>query len=721
MALTGNLSETSFTDLIQFYSISRQTAAVRIVSPAGPEHDGVLYIEGGDVVDASFGELTGLDAVRRALRLKDGEFRVEMNVRASRRTVFEPWSRLVLEEMVSEDEAHYAEALSSRDDFETSEELQIMASDSLDGPRYCPLCSRRYQQGTVCIDDGTELVVASPASTSTTRVPTPGDIPASPSRVAAISAPPRKTMSVAGAQAAAVSTPPRVLSSVPGPARQTQPRPARSEPPVLAKSEPPFARSDPPIPARSEPPTPARSEPPTPARSEPPIPARTEPPPFAKTAPPPPTKRGRPLWLVGIVVALAAAAAVVVILGKRATEAANQRQADDTARETQTRVRAQTLATEARRPQGVTDTEIVVGMSGPFSGPAKELGRGVKTGIDVAFAAVNEAGGVNGRKLRLLALDDGYEPERTRAVMKELSESRKVFAFIGNVGTPTAEVSVPYALDRKQLFFGPFTGAGLLRRDPPDRYVFNYRASYAEETAATFKYLVEVKRIKPEEIAVFAQQDGYGDAGFNGVAKMLRKYGRDPDKSLRVGYKRNTSEVGEAIATLLEARPRPRAVVMVATYKAAGKFIDRAKGERPDLIFTNVSFVGSQALADELLSYGPKVAEGVLVTQVVPLPTSKSTAVLKYQELLPKYSLGEKPDFVSLEGYLAAQLFIEGLRRAGREFTTESLIDVLEGLRGVDLGIGAPMSFGMSEHQASHKVWGTVLDASGGFQPVDLE
>jgi len=388
----------------------------------------------------------------------------------------------------------------------------------------------------------------------------------------------------------------------------------------------------------------------------------------------------------------------------------------------QASIQAQRLA-DARRPriQGVTDTEIVFGMSAPFSGPAKELGRAMKTGIDIAFAAANDAGGVNGRKLRLIALDDGYEPERTRQVMKDLAENRSVFGFIGNVGTPTAEVAVPYTLEKKMIFFGPFTGAGLLRRDPPDRYVFNYRASYAEETAATVKYLVDVRRISPDEIAVFAQQDGYGDAGFNGVAKMLRKYNRNPEKALRVGYKRNTSDVGEAVDTLLKSRHPVRAVVMVATYKAAAKFIEKVKAERPDIIFSNVSFVGSQALADELLSYGPKVAEGVIVTQVVPLPHSNATAVLKYQELLPKHSLGEKPDFVSLEGYLAANLMIEGLKRAGADFTTESLVDALEQLRGVDLGVGATMAFGMSEHQASHKVWGTVLDANGNFQTLDMD
>jgi ABC-type branched-subunit amino acid transport system substrate-binding protein len=304
--------------------------------------------------------------------------------------------------------------------------------------------------------------------------------------------------------------------------------------------------------------------------------------------------------------------------------------------------------------------------------------------------------------------------------MKELAESRNVFGFIGNVGTPTAEVAVPFALEKKMLFFGPFTGAGLLRRDPPDRYVFNFRASYAEETAATVRYLVDVRRIPPEEIAVFAQQDGYGDAGFNGVAKMLRKYKRNPERALRVGYKRNTTDVQAAVDKVLKTRRSVRAVVMVATYKAAARFIDKVKAERPDIVFSNVSFVGSQALAEELLGYGGKVAEGVIVTQVVPLPYSKATAVLKYQELLPKYSLGEKPDFISLEGYLAASLLVEGLKQAGKDLTTESLVDALEKLK-LDLGIGTTLSYGMSEHQASHKVWGTILDASGNFQQLDLE
>src|SRR5207253_2319847 len=274
-----------------------------------------------------------------------------------------------------------------------------------------------------------------------------------------------------------------------------------------------------------------------------------------------------------------------------------------------------------------------------------------------------EAGGVRGRRLRLLALDDGYEPARTVEAMKELAEQKHVFGFVGNVGTPTAAVAVPYAVEHKLLFFGPFTGANLLRKDPPDRYVFNYRASYAEETAAIVRHLVEARRMKPQDIAVFAQEDSYGDAGFEGVARAMRRYRRDPAKILRLGYKRNTADVNDALAELTK-HANVRAVVMVATYKAAAKLIEKMRDRSSDIIFTNVSFVGSTALAEELAALGPKYAQGAMVTQVVPLPHSSATAVLRYQDLLKKHAPGEKPDFVSLEGYLAGTLLVEGLKRA---------------------------------------------------------
>lgn len=372
-------------------------------------------------------------------------------------------------------------------------------------------------------------------------------------------------------------------------------------------------------------------------------------------------------------------------------------------------------------PVPPANVPLTLGMSSALSGPSRELGRQMKMGVETALNLANEARAVPGRTLGLLALDDGYEPSRTKDTMKELVEVKKVFAFLGNVGTPTAEVAVPYANEKKTLFFGAFTGAGLLRKDPPDRYVFNYRASYAEETAAVVRWFVEVKKLRPSEIAVFAQQDGFGDAGFAGVAKALRKYGRAPDDILRVGFKRNTLELQEAVDAVVKNRRTIKAIVMVAPYRPAAKFIEEIKRQQIDAIFSNVSFVGATAFADELRQLGGKFASGVIVTQVVPPIDSNATAVIRYREALQKFFPGEKPDFVSLEGYVVGTLFVEGLKRAGGNLTTDRVIEALEGIHDLDIGVGTKLSFGLSEHQASHKVWGTILNDAAQYQVLDLE
>jgi ABC-type branched-subunit amino acid transport system substrate-binding protein/DNA-directed RNA polymerase subunit RPC12/RpoP len=370
--------------------------------------------------------------------------------------------------------------------------------------------------------------------------------------------------------------------------------------------------------------------------------------------------------------------------------------------------------------RGVSNTEITLGMTAPFSGPNKELGREMEIGLKTYFEHINELGGIAGRKIRLVALDDGYEPGRAEANMKELFETHKVFAVIGNVGTPTAEKTLPYALDKHLIFFGAFTGAPLLRQDPPARFVFNFRASYEEETAAMVKYLLDIKKVKPDQIAVFAQNDGYGDAGFRGVARELRKHGRDKDQILRVGYARNKIDVDDAVEKVLKDA-NVRAVIMVPTYKPAARFIQKLKDAKRELLFANVSFVGSDPLAEELREAGPQYAEGVMVTQVVPHPQSQASAVLKYRELLGKFHPNEKPSFVSLEGYLDAMIFEKALRLAGNNLNTDTLVDALEKINKLDLGIGTTITYGPSDHQGSHKVWGTVLDKTGRYQALELD
>jgi branched-chain amino acid transport system substrate-binding protein len=372
-------------------------------------------------------------------------------------------------------------------------------------------------------------------------------------------------------------------------------------------------------------------------------------------------------------------------------------------------------------PRGISDKEIRFGIAAPFSGSARELGRQMKLGIDTAFDRINDAGGVDGRMLKLFAADDGYEPSRTAEAMKLLYEKDQVFGIIGNVGTPTAAVSVPYALEHRMLFFGAFTGSNILRNDPPDRYVFNYRASYAEETDAAVRYLVKLRKLQPRQIAVFAQQDSYGDAGFAGVAKAFRALGVSDSAIVRLNYARNTVDVDDAVNQLKLQKPAIKAVVMVATYRAAARFIEKTRDLYPAMIYSNVSFVGSTALADELKLLGPRYANGVIVTQVVPAVAGYSSAVLEYKNALAKYFPGEAPDYVSLEGYIAANVLIQAIKRTGPQLDTEKLIDTLETTRNLDLGLGTQLGFGRSEHQASHKIWGTALDETAHFQPLELE
>jgi branched-chain amino acid transport system substrate-binding protein len=372
--------------------------------------------------------------------------------------------------------------------------------------------------------------------------------------------------------------------------------------------------------------------------------------------------------------------------------------------------------------QGISDNEIRFGIVAPFSGSAKELGRQMKLGIETVFNLVNDSGGVHGRKLKLFSADDGYEPSRTGDAMKRLLETEHIFGIVGNVGTPTAAVALPIALEHKMLFFGAFTGANLLRAIPPDRYVFNYRASYAEETEAAVRYLVRVRGVKPREIAVFAQQDAYGDAGFEGVARAIRGLTSGyTEPVLRLNYARNSVDVEGAVSQLRARKSQTRAIVMVATYRAAAKFIEMTRDRYPNMIYTNVSFVGSTALAEELMLEGAWFADGVIVTQVVPAVTGYSTAVLEYKAALTKFFPGETPDYVSFEGYVVAKILVEALRRAGPQLDTEKLIETLEGMHDLDLGLGTLLSFARSEHQASHKVWGTQIDAAGHFKAIGLD
>jgi ABC-type branched-subunit amino acid transport system substrate-binding protein len=371
--------------------------------------------------------------------------------------------------------------------------------------------------------------------------------------------------------------------------------------------------------------------------------------------------------------------------------------------------------------RGVTDREIRFGIVIPFTGSAKENGQNYKQGIDVAFAKINEAGGVNGRLLKLVPGDDGFEPKRTVGVMKQLLDKEQVFGFFGNLGTPTAEVSVPYALEQRTLIYAPFTGGTAVRHDPPDRYVFNYRPSFSEEADAAVRYLLKIRKLKPNQIAAFGENDAFGEQGFAGIAKAYRAIGVSDAAILRLTYNRNTIDVDEAVNQLRLQKTPIKAIVMTATTRPAAKFIEKTHDLFPGMIYTNMSVSGATALADELLLLGPRFTDNIIVTQTVPAVSGYSSEVLEFKNALTKYYPGVNPDYLSLEGFIAANILIDALKRCGPQVDTERLVDMLESTRNLDVGIGAPVSFGRGEHQALHKVWGTQMDKNGKFQSIELE
>jgi ABC-type branched-subunit amino acid transport system substrate-binding protein len=283
------------------------------------------------------------------------------------------------------------------------------------------------------------------------------------------------------------------------------------------------------------------------------------------------------------------------------------------------------------------------------------------------------------------------------------------------VGTPTAVAAIPIANETKTPFYGAYTGAGALRKQPPDRYVVNYRASYAEETAAMVEALVSQLGFQPEEIAFFTQRDAYGDAGFVGGIAALKAHGLASEHEVAHGrYERNTLAIEDGLAEVMQADPPPRAVILVGAYAPCARFIELSREVGLDAHFLNVSFVGAAPLAAALGEKG----DGVIVTQVVPHVNSEVPVVREYRKALTAWQATATPTFGSLEGYVAARILLLALAGVEGDITRESVIDALEGLGEFDIGLGVKLELGPGEHQASHTVWPTILKG-GRIQPLD--
>ncbi len=359
---------------------------------------------------------------------------------------------------------------------------------------------------------------------------------------------------------------------------------------------------------------------------------------------------------------------------------------------------------------GITPGGILFGQSAAFSGPARELGINMRLGIEAAFAEANRAGGVDGRQLSLVTLDDAYEPEAAATNTRTLIRSDGVFALIGEVGTPTSRSATPVAARAGVPFVAPFTGAAFLRDVDNWNNIINLRASYNDETEEMVKRFTEDLGIK--RIGVLYQDDSFGRAGYNGALAALARRGMKP---VSVGiYPRNTTAVKTALLDL--SKGRPEGIIMVGAYDPIGEFILWANETKlvDDAKFIAISFVGSNALAEKL---GPE-GEGVYVTQVVPFPTGASLPIVSsYLKALSDFDADAVPGFVSFEGYLAGRLAIAGVESCGKDVSRSCFMDSLLRSGNIDIG-GFPVSYSNNDNQGSDRVFLTVIGADGQYHPI---
>lgn len=342
---------------------------------------------------------------------------------------------------------------------------------------------------------------------------------------------------------------------------------------------------------------------------------------------------------------------------------------------------------------------IVLGQSAAFSGPAAQLGIQMNIGAQVLIDQVNAAGGIGGRQIELRTADDGYEPDRCKANTEKFLRDG-VFALFGYVGTPTSLAALPLANEARTPFIAPFTGAEGLR-DPFSRYAFHVRASYFDETELIVKNLTSLGLTR---ISVFYQDDSYGMAGLTGVQRALAARNLAPASLGTV--QRNSVDVAAAVQSILPAQPQ--AIVQIGAYQSCAAFIRAARKAGFGGTFFNVSFVGTQALADEL---GPD-GKGVMISQVMPYPYAPTMAIVReYLNALKAHGGGKaQPNYSSIEGYIAAKVLVEGLKRAPK-LTPDGLI---AGLESIDTSFGGfNVSFGPRKHTGSTFVDLSMLTEDG--------
>jgi branched-chain amino acid transport system substrate-binding protein len=347
---------------------------------------------------------------------------------------------------------------------------------------------------------------------------------------------------------------------------------------------------------------------------------------------------------------------------------------------------------------GVSDREIVLGCSNSFSGPLAFTGeQATKFGVDLYFRVVNDAGGIHGRKVRTVYYDDGYKPQDAVANTRKLVEQDQVFAVIAPQGTPPVVATMGYLEENKVPLLFPFQGSPVTRGR---KYVFSGMTLYDRQSKMMIDYLAGQRKYKT--FGVLYQDDEYGKAFLTAFERDLGRHGLKLTAAESV--KRGATDVSAQIAKLQAARPQVTFLVLTPGPGA------QALKERQKIGWTDTVMVSSGPLTDErYLALAADAAEGVEGLSLWPDPlTSDLPGVKTYREAMQKYFAKNEPNRYSLSGYVAAMLFTEGARRAGKNLTRDGLVTALEGVQGWESGILPPVTIGSDHETQRQGFWVTV-------------
>jgi len=363
---------------------------------------------------------------------------------------------------------------------------------------------------------------------------------------------------------------------------------------------------------------------------------------------------------------------------------------------------AASALTGAHAENGVTNDEIVLGQTSALTGPLGELGTDASTASKAYFDYINAQGGIHGRKIRLITLDDGYDTDRAVANARQLIEKDDVFALFNVFGTPANTALLPIITKAGIPSIAPYTGADAVRK-PMNRYVFNVRASYADETHEIIQHL-GVRGI--DRVAIVYQNNGFGKDGLASAEAALAKRQLKPHAVVTV--ENDASDAAQAAATL--AASSPQAILLITAGKPSAEFIKAYKKLAFGMQFFTLSVMGTQASVTAL----GKEGVGVVVSQVAPFPFSATSGIVReYQQIMTKMGV-KNWSFASMEGFLNAKVTVEGLKRTGRDLTRERFMAALESMGKVDFE-GYMVNFSRNNHQGSHHVELTVISRDGRF------